>query len=99
MSSPGRDDAPWVQLILEPGPFGTDALEDALLAAGAIAVTLSDGGQEAVLEPAPGEKSVRQAAPDYSLQGPGRMTSRSKPRCFVLAGHPGGEGCRSNGYG
>jgi len=49
------DDAPWVQLTLEPGEHETEAMEDALLAAGAVAVTLSDGGQEPVLEPGPGE--------------------------------------------
>ena len=48
-------EAPWVQLTLHPNGYEVDALEDALLAAGAVAVTLSDGGQDPVLELAPGE--------------------------------------------
>ncbi len=49
------EQAPWVQLTLEPDGFPTEALEDALLAAGAVAVTLEDAGDDPVLEPAPGE--------------------------------------------
>lgn len=50
-----KAEAPWVQLTLHPSGYEIDALEDALLAAGAVAVTLSDGGQDPVLEPGPGE--------------------------------------------
>ena len=46
--------ADWQQLTLAAGAHGVERLEDALLAAGAIAVTLSDGGDRPVLEPAPG---------------------------------------------
>ncbi len=45
----------WLQLTLAADDYPPQTLEDALLTAGAVAVTLSDGGDQAVLEPAPGE--------------------------------------------
>ena len=51
-----EDDAlSWLQLTLEAGEHTVGQLEDALLEAGAVAVTLSDAVDEPVLEPAPGE--------------------------------------------
>lgn len=52
-----RDDAttPWLQLTLEAIDHAPEQLEDALLLAGALAVTLADAGDQPVLEPAPGE--------------------------------------------
>ena len=52
-----RDDAttPWLQLTLEAIDHTPEQLEDALLLAGALAVTLADAGDQPVLEPAPGE--------------------------------------------
>ena len=52
-----RDDAtaPWLQLTLEAIDHAPEQLEDALLLAGALAVTLADSGDQPVLEPAPGE--------------------------------------------
>jgi ribosomal protein L11 methyltransferase len=47
--------APWLQLSLEAVDHTTEQLEDALLQAGALAVTLADAGDEPVLEPGPGE--------------------------------------------
>ncbi len=47
--------APWLQLTLEAIDHHPEQLEDALLLAGALAVTLEDGGDQPVLEPAPGE--------------------------------------------
>ncbi|HNW78007.1 MAG TPA: 50S ribosomal protein L11 methyltransferase [Candidatus Competibacteraceae bacterium] len=47
--------APWLQLTLEAIDHAVEQLEDALLQAGALAVTLEDGGDQPVLEPAPGE--------------------------------------------
>ncbi len=47
--------APWLQLTLEALDHAPEQLEDALLQAGALAVTLEDGGDQPVLEPAPGE--------------------------------------------
>lgn len=47
--------APWLQLTLEAIDHGPEQLEDALLLAGALAVTLADAGDQPVLEPAPGE--------------------------------------------
>jgi ribosomal protein L11 methyltransferase len=44
----------WPQLTLEAGRHGPEQLEAALLAAGALAVTLQDAGDQPVLEPAPG---------------------------------------------
>lgn len=47
--------APWLQLSLEALDHTPEQLEDALLQAGALAVTLADAGDQSVLEPAPGE--------------------------------------------
>ena len=47
--------APWLQLTLEAIDHAPEQLEDALLHAGALAVTLEDAGDQPVLEPAPGE--------------------------------------------
>jgi ribosomal protein L11 methyltransferase len=47
--------APWLQLALEAINHGPEQLEDALLRAGALVVTLEDAGDQPVLEPAPGE--------------------------------------------
>ncbi len=47
------DNAPWVQLTLEAVRHTPEQLEDALLAAGAVAVTLQDAGDQPILEPAP----------------------------------------------
>ncbi len=57
MAIPMRDDAtaPWLQLTLEAIAHSPEQLEDALLQAGALAVTLEDAGDQPVLEPAPGE--------------------------------------------
>lgn len=45
----------WLQLTLVAEHYSPEALEDALLAAGALAVTLRGGDDTPVLEPAPGE--------------------------------------------
>ncbi|MBK8182047.1 MAG: 50S ribosomal protein L11 methyltransferase [Candidatus Competibacteraceae bacterium] len=52
-----RDEAtaPWLQLTLEAIEHPSEQLEDALLQAGALAVTLADAGDQPVLEPAPGQ--------------------------------------------
>ncbi|RUQ35777.1 MAG: 50S ribosomal protein L11 methyltransferase [Candidatus Competibacteraceae bacterium] len=47
--------APWLQLTLEAIDHSPEQLEDALLQAGALAVTLEDAGDQPVLEPGPGE--------------------------------------------
>ncbi len=47
--------APWLQLTLAARQHSPDQLEDALLLAGAIAVTLRDAEDQPVLEPPPGE--------------------------------------------
>lgn len=54
---PMSDDAtaPWLQLTLEAIDHSPEQLEDALLQAGALAVTLEDAGDQPVLEPGPGE--------------------------------------------
>ena len=44
----------WLQLRLDTEPAAAAALEDALLAAGAVAVTLEDNADEPVLEPGVG---------------------------------------------
>ena len=45
----------WLQLRLDTDPAEAARLEDALLAAGAVAVTLEDNADEPVLEPGVGE--------------------------------------------
>ncbi len=45
----------WLQLRLDTAPGRVEALEDALLASGAVAVTLEDNADQPVLEPAVGE--------------------------------------------
>ncbi len=47
--------APWLQLTLEAIEHEPEQLEDALLQAGALAVTLEDAGDQPILEPVPGE--------------------------------------------
>ena len=46
---------PWIQLTFEAGVHSVEALEDALEASGAVAVTLEDAADDPVVEPAPGE--------------------------------------------
>ena len=48
-------DTPWLRLTAITGQHSSEELEDALLAAGAVAVTLEDDGDEPLLEPGPGE--------------------------------------------
>lgn len=51
---PDETTASWLQLTLEACEHTPEQLEDALLQAGALAVTLQDAGDQPVLEPAPG---------------------------------------------
>lgn len=51
---PDETTASWLQLTLEACAHTPEQLEDALLQAGALAVTLQDAGDQPVLEPAPG---------------------------------------------
>lgn len=44
----------WQQLHVAPGPPGTATMEQALVDAGAVSVTLLDAADQAILEPAPG---------------------------------------------
>ena len=46
---------PWLQLFLDTNPDQLDAVEQALLNAGALSVTLLDAADQALLEPGPGE--------------------------------------------
>ena len=46
---------PWLQLIAEINPDRAEAAEDALLEAGALSVTLTDGADQPLFEPPPGE--------------------------------------------
>lgn len=50
-----QSESDWLQLTLNCHNYSSEQLEDALLAAGAIAVTLSDAGDQPVLEPEPGQ--------------------------------------------
>ena len=56
----------WLQLTLSAREHSPEQLEDAFLAAGAIAVTLRDGGDQPVLEPGPGETPLW---PDTEVTG------------------------------
>lgn len=48
----------WLQLRMEVASDATSEVEDALLALGAIAVTLDDAGDDPIYEPAPGEEPL-----------------------------------------
>lgn len=50
----------WLQIDLALGGFDAERLEDALLAAGALAVTYKDGADDPVFEPWPGEMPLWQ---------------------------------------
>lgn len=45
----------WLQLRIDASPAQSEAIEDALLSAGAVSVTLEDNADQAILEPALGE--------------------------------------------
>lgn len=45
---------PWQQLVMEIGPGESEALEAALMEAGAVAVTMEDGADQPLFEPPPG---------------------------------------------
>lgn len=45
---------PWQQLVMDIGPEDSERLEDRLLAAGAVAVSLEDAGDQPLFEPPPG---------------------------------------------
>lgn len=45
---------PWQQLVMDIGPEDSERLEDCLLAAGAVAVSLEDAGDQPLFEPPPG---------------------------------------------
>ena len=56
----------WYQLTLQAGEHSVEQLEDALLTAGALAVTLSDAADTPVLEPLPGQTPLW---PDTQVTG------------------------------
>ena len=45
---------PWQQLVMDIGPEDSERLEDCLLGAGAVAVSLEDAGDQPLFEPPPG---------------------------------------------
>ncbi len=45
----------WIQLRLDTSPAAVEALEDLMLASGAVSVTMEDNADQPVLEPAVGE--------------------------------------------
>ena len=49
---------PWLQLFLDTNPAQLDAVEQALLDAGALSVTLLDAADQPLLEPGPGEHLI-----------------------------------------
>lgn len=51
---------PWLQLIVETEREDTEAIEDALLASGALSVTLQDNADQPILEPGLGETPLWQ---------------------------------------
>ncbi|NJN47887.1 MAG: 50S ribosomal protein L11 methyltransferase, partial [Candidatus Competibacteraceae bacterium] len=55
MSSETSSETSWLQLTMDAVRHSPEQLEEALLQAGALAVTLQDAGEQPVLEPAPGE--------------------------------------------
>ena len=51
----GYEGMEWRQFVMSLGSLDPDRLEDALVEYGALSVTLTDGGDEPLLEPGPGE--------------------------------------------
>ena len=49
------DSSQWIQLNIETSPQQTEIIEDAVLAAGAVSVTLQDAADQPILEPGVGE--------------------------------------------
>ena len=49
------DSSQWIQLNIETSPQQTEIIEDAVLAAGAVSVTLQDAADQQILEPGVGE--------------------------------------------
>ena len=49
------DSSQWIQLNIETNPQKTEIIEDAVLAAGAVSVTLQDAADQPILEPGVGE--------------------------------------------
>ena len=56
-----RTAAKWLQVSLDCTPDDVDPLEDALLEAGAVSVTLGDAADQPLLEPGPGETPLWEA--------------------------------------
>lgn len=81
--------APWLQLTLEAIDHSSEQLEDALLRAGALAVTLEDAGDQPVLEPAPGETPLwphTRVTGLFDAQTDIEVV-KNRLRCFLRAAH------------
>lgn len=78
---------PWLQISCEAPRDGADAVEDALLGAGALSVTLTDAGEEPVLEPAPGETPLWPRLRVTALYG---VETDPLPILALLSALPGG---------
>lgn len=60
----------WLTVDIDPGDAPVDALEQALWEQGAVSVSLCDGGDEPLLEPAPGETPLWRHARVHALFAP-----------------------------
>ncbi|MAM87152.1 MAG: 50S ribosomal protein L11 methyltransferase [unclassified Hahellaceae] len=61
MPEHAQNPAKWLQISLDCTPADVDPLEDALLEAGAVSVTLGDAADQPLLEPGPGETPLWEA--------------------------------------
>ena len=81
--------APWLQLTLEAIDHSSEQLEDALLRAGALAVTLEDAGDQPVLEPALEETPLwphTRVTGLFDAQTDIEVV-KNRLRCFLRAAH------------
>ena len=86
----GADSTGWVRVALECPGDGADAVEEALSAAGAIAISLEDGGEETRFESWPPDRAlwgrvrVRGLFP-AGVDGVGRLAGRLPPEVLETA--------------
>jgi ribosomal protein L11 methyltransferase len=88
------DDADWLQLSLTVDTAEVEAAEAALFDAGAVSVTLGEGGQDEIFEPAPGETPLWQRVRVTGLFSAGTDVDRLRQR---LATVPASDGWRVEG--
>ena len=81
----------WLQLRLGSTQEQAEALEETLLAAGALSVTLEDAGDEPLLEPGVGQTPLWQS---LRVTGLFRADANLQPLLELLRDYPGGDAAR-----